>query len=69
MGKLNPFSKPKMPAQPKPPTVEEQRASAAEAHTAAKKRAWAQRGRGATMLGGAMGDDSSGLATKRLLGG
>ena len=74
MGKLNPFKKPSMPrvAQVKEPTAEEKAAEVAAAQEKEKQRRFSQRGRAATMLTGGqgvMGDDSSGLATKRLLGG
>lgn len=77
MGSLNPFKKPKMPAPPPLPkevtqSPEEKAAMIAEQQEADKKKRYSQRGRAATMLTGGrgvMGDDSSGLATKRLLGG
>lgn len=80
MGSLNPFSKPKVPA-PAPiqkfepiavPTEKDNQADISRAQAEEKERRKTQRGRAATMLTGGkgvMGDDSSGLATKTLLGG
>ncbi|TXH10039.1 MAG: hypothetical protein E6R04_06305 [Spirochaetes bacterium] len=84
MGNLNPFSKPKTPkpAQiiaPSPvpaavaaPTEDNSAQDIAKAQAAEKERLKRQRGRAATLLTGGrgvMGDDTSGLATKTLLGG
>lgn len=84
MGSLNPFRKPKAPApvviqRPQPvapveaaPTKENATEEISAAQEEEKKRLKKQRGRAATMLTGGrgvMGDDSSGLATKKLLGG
>ena len=71
-------SKPKPPPAPKPlppppvPTVEDVQKEGSEAKEDERRRLALQRGRGATILTGArgvVGDDSTGLATKRLLGG
>lgn len=72
----NPFKKPKapkLPPVPKGPTDAEIAAAAEEDKQSRRY----QRGRGATMLsgeaaslaGGTLGDDVSGMATKKLLGG
>lgn len=82
MGSLNPFKKPKMPAPvvfkpaPLPPIVQEpitQEAKGDDIDASIeeqKERLRKQRGRAATILtrSGATGDDSTGVATKRLLG-
>ena len=79
MGSLNPFKKPKVP-RPAPiqkfdpiavPTEKDNAAEIAKAQEEEKERRKTQRGRAATMLTGGqgvMGDDTSGLATKTLLG-
>jgi hypothetical protein len=82
MGKLNPFSAPKAPTpapivMPAPvpvaaPSAENSAEAIAKAQADEKERLKKQRGRAATMLTGGqgvMGDDTSGLATKTLLGG
>lgn len=80
MGSLNPFKSPKAPApapiiMPAPvevATVDNSAEEIAKAQAAEKERLKKQRGRAATMLtggAGVMGDDTSGLATKTLLGG
>jgi hypothetical protein len=84
MGKLNPFSAPKPPtpapiAMPAPipvavaaPTAENSAEQIAKSQAEEKERLKKQRGRAATLLTGGqgvMGDDTSGLATKTLLGG
>lgn len=73
MGNLNPFKKPKLPKVPKGPSDAEIN-KAAEVDKQGRR---FQRGRAATMLsgddmskvGGVLGDDAKGLATKKLLGG
>ena len=78
MGSLNPFKKPKVrtpapvAAPPATPTLEESAEEISLAQKKSKERRRKQRGRAATILSrgeGVLGDDSAGLATKRLLGG
>lgn len=84
MGSLNPFKKPKAPApvviQKPPPVVPAEVAPSqvnnaediGDAQEDEKQRLKKQKGRAATILTGGkgvLGDDSSGLATKKLLGG
>lgn len=84
MGGFNPFKAPKAPApvpiqMPAPlpvavaaPTADNSAADLAKAQADEKERLKKQRGRAATMLTGGqgvMGDDTSGMATKKLLGG
>lgn len=62
--------KPKAPPPPKIPTEAESAAELSEASEVSKQRAFSQRGRASTLLSrGAQGDDSTGMATKKLLGG
>lgn len=70
MSSLNPFKKPKMKV-PDVPKVDNTKA-VAEAQAQELERSKTQRGRAATLLTsgrGVYGDDSTGLATKTLLGG
>lgn len=81
MGGLNPFSRPKpapapaalLPPPPPPaPKVEDTQAEGSESKEEQRRRLAQQKGRAATLLTGSkgvVGDDSSGLATKKLLGG
>lgn len=75
MGGLNPFAKPKVPLPapaPAAPTAANSAADLAKAQAAELEKMRKQRGRAATMLTGGQGvtgDDTSGLATKALLGG
>lgn len=84
MGSLNPFKAPKPPAPvaiqaPPPPapieaapTVENAAPEIARSQDEEKARRKTQKGRAATILTsgkGVLGDDSSGVATKKLLGG
>ena len=72
----NPFKKPKAPALPEVPKgpTEAEIAAASEADKQGRRM---QKGRASTMLsgddvskvGGTLGDDTTGLATKTLLGG
>lgn len=72
---LNPFAKPKVnlpAAAPAAPTAANSAAELAAASAAELKKAKKQRGRAALMLTGGQGvggDDSTGFATKKLLGG
>lgn len=77
MGQLNPFSKPKIatpaPVAPPPatPTAAESAADIALAQEESKQKRRRQAGRAATILSAGesvLGDDSAGLATKKLLG-
>lgn len=74
MGSLNPFKKPKMPEvkQIEVPTEKNSAKDLSQAAEDEKQRRKNQKGRAATILSnqkGILGDDSSGVATKRLLGG
>jgi hypothetical protein len=85
MGKLNPFKAPKVPkaariVAPAPipvavaaPTVDNSAEDIAKSQAEEKERLKTQRGRAATLLTGGKGvlgdDTTSGLATKKLLGG
>lgn len=72
MGSLNPLKQPSSPKLETPPPVPTAGNSAediAKAEAEALERLKKQRGRAATILSGASGDDSSGVATKALLGG
>jgi len=84
MGSLNPFKKPKAAAitpikMPDPipvataaPSAENSADQIAKAQADEKERLKKQRGRAATLLTGGkgvMGDDTSGVATKTLMGG
>jgi len=78
MGSLNPFKKPKVQtpapvaAAPATPTLTESAEEISLAQEEGKQKRRKQRGRASTILSrdeGVLGDDSAGLATKRLLGG
>jgi hypothetical protein len=77
MGGINPLNILKAPKTPKvsvpeQPTEEEKNKSVSDAQEEEKRRRAAQGGRAATILTsgrGVVGDDTGGLATKRLLGG
>jgi hypothetical protein len=64
-------SKPKVPEPVKVPTRENSAADIAAAAEEDKQRRAAQAGRASTLLSGrgVVGDDTTGLATKKLLGG
>ena len=76
MGSINPFSKPKIPAPPPVPKGPSD-ADLAAASERDKQGRRQQMGRASTILsgsdvskiGGVLGDDTSGLATKKLMGG
>lgn len=73
LSSLNPFAKPKIPTIQLPKAVKAAPTSADPAAQQASQdelqRLKKQRGRAATVLNKVQGDDSSGLATKTLLGG
>ena len=64
------FMKPSTPNIPKPVEVPKKTdAEIGQSQEAEKQKRKLQKGRASTILSGAQGDDSSGLATKTLLGG
>jgi len=73
IGKIIKPDKPKLPPPPKPPPKpEDVNKEGSETKKKQRQKIASQQGRGATILTGAQGvqgDDSSGLATKKLLGG
>ena len=70
MGSIFSPPKPKLPPAPKIPTKEESAKELDDSHQKAKRGRLGEQGRGQTILSkGTEGDDSAGLATKKLLGG